>query len=139
MDFMVKLILFLVLMYVIGKEKILIVIVRKCDCLIYVNEWKLFILKCLKLEDMGIFIMDLMVLNVYVVGWSFFGEMWFYFCFNFGNMEKILVELGFSCVVGFVFIGWVYEFRKKIFFVRRKGLCEIYLVFYSEYFNYDEF
>lgn len=130
--------LFLISTYVIGKEKILTAVARKCDCLIYVNERKLSILKCLKLEDMGIFTTDPTASNVHVVGWSFLGETWPYFRPNFGNMEKILAESGFSRVVGFVPTGWAYELRKKTFSVRRKGPCEIHLVPYSEHSNYDE-
>lgn len=138
MDSTAKSILFLVSTYVIGKEKILTAIARKCDCLIYVNERKLSILKRLKLEDMGIFTTDPTASNVHVVGWSFLGETWPYFRPNFGNMEKILAESGFSRVVGFVPTGWAYELRKKTFSVRRKGPCEIHLVPYSEHSNYDE-
>ena len=133
-----KSVLFLISTYVIGKEKILTAVARKCDCLIYVNERKLSILKCLKLEDMGIFTTDPAATNVHVVGWSFLGETWPYFRPNFGNMEKILAESGFSRVVGFVPTGWAYELRKKTFSVRRKGSCEIHLVPYSEHSNYDE-
>jgi len=130
--------LFLISTYVIGKEKILAAVARKCDCLIYVNERKLSILKCLKLEDMGIFTTDPTASNVHVVGWSFLGETWPYFRPNFGNMEKILADSGFSRVIGFIPTGWTYELRKKTFSVRRKGSCEIHLVPYSEHSNYDE-
>jgi hypothetical protein len=133
-----KSVLFLISTYVIGKEKILTAVARKCNCLIYVNEWKLSILKCLKLEDEGVFTTDPAATNVHVVGWSFLGETWPYFRPNFGNMEKILAESGFSRVVGFVPTGWAYELRKKTFSVRRKGSCEIHLVPYSEHSNYDE-
>ena len=133
-----KSILFLISTYVIGKEKVLTAVARKCNCLIYVNERKLSILKCLKLEDIGIFTTDPTATNVHVVGWSFLGETWPYFRPNFGNMEKILTESGFSRVVGFVPTGWTYELKKKTFSVRRKDSCEIHLVPYSEHSNYDE-
>lgn len=133
-----KSVLFLISTYVIGKEKILTAVARRCKCLIYVNERKLSILKCLKLEDMGIFTTDPRATNVHVVEWSFLGETWPYFRPNFGNMEKILAESGFRRVVGFVPTGWAYELRKKTFSARRKGSCEIHLVPYSEHSNYDE-
>ena len=130
--------LFLISTYVIGKEKILTAVAKQCGCLLYVTERKLSILKCLNLEDMGIFTTDPTATNVHIVGWSFLGETWPYFRPNFGNMEKFVTESGFSRVVGFVPTGWTYELKKRTFSVRRKGSCQIHLVPYSEHSNYDE-
>ena len=130
--------LFLISTYVIGKEKILTAVAKQCGCLLYVTERKLSILKCLNLEDMGIFTTDPTATNVHVVGWSFLGETWPYFRPNFGNMEKFVTESGFSRVVGFVPTGWTYELKKRTFSVRRKGSCQIHLVPYSEHSNYEE-
>jgi hypothetical protein len=130
--------LFLISTYVIGKEKILTAVAKQCNCLLYVNERKLSILRCLNLENIGVFTTDPSATNVHVVGWNFLGETWPYFRPNFGNMENLLTDSGFSRVVGFVPTGWTYELKKKVFSVKRKGACEIHLVPYSEHSNYDE-
>jgi hypothetical protein len=115
--------LFLISTYVIGKEKILTAVAKQCGCLLYVTERKLSILKCLNLEDMGIFTTDPTATNVHIVGWSFLGETWPYFRPNFGNMEKFVTESGFSRVVGFVPTGWTYdELREYVGFLRPKEI-----------------
>ncbi|CAM6126062.1 unnamed protein product [Calypogeia fissa] len=130
--------LFLISTYVIGKEKILTAVARRCNCLIYVTEKKLTILKRLDIEDINVFTTDPAATNVHVVKWSFLGETWPYFRPNFVNMEKAMLEIGYQKVVGFVPTGWTYELKKKTFSVRKKGPFEIHLVPYSEHSNYEE-
>ncbi|BBN03501.1 DNA ligase 1 [Marchantia polymorpha subsp. ruderalis] len=130
--------LFLISTYVIGKEKILTAVAKRCNCLIYVTEKKLSVLKCLNLENIDIFTTDPSATNVHVVQWSFLGETWPYFRPNFLKMEKAMKESGYKKVVGFVPTGWTYELKKKTFSVRKKGPFEIHLVPYSEHSNYEE-
>eukprot|EP00850_Spirogloea_muscicola_P002495 SM000009S23624 [mRNA] locus=s9:1126881:1136155:- [translate_table: standard] len=131
--------LYLLSTYVIGKEKILTAVARRCGCQLHVTERKLAILGCLGLEDMSIFTTDPTATRVHVVGWSFLGETWPFFRPNFKNMARAMQRsAGYKRVVGFVPTGWTYEVKKKTFSVRRKGPFEIHLVPYSEHSNYDE-
>ncbi|KAI5056524.1 hypothetical protein GOP47_0028342 [Adiantum capillus-veneris] len=130
--------LFLISTYVIGKEKILSAVAKRCKCLIYTNERKLGILKCLDLENVDIFTTSPSATNVHVVSWNFLGETWPFFRPNFRKMEELLKKSGYDRVVGFVPTGWTYEIKKKTFSVRRKGPLEIHLVPYSEHSNYQE-
>ncbi|KAL2645294.1 hypothetical protein R1flu_012881 [Riccia fluitans] len=130
--------LFLISTYVIGKEKILTAVAKRCNCLIYVTEKKLSVLKCLNLENFEVFTTDPSATNVHVLQWNFLGETWPYFRPNFLQMEKAMKERGYKKVVGFVPTGWTYELKKKTFSVRKKGPCEIHLVPYSEHSNYQE-
>ncbi|KAL3698658.1 hypothetical protein R1sor_012734 [Riccia sorocarpa] len=130
--------LFLISTYVIGKEKILTAVAKRCNCLIYVTERKLAVLKCLNLENFDVFTTDPSATNVHVAQWNFIGETWPYFRPNFVQMEKAMKERGYKKVVGFVPTGWTYELKKKTFSVRQKGPCEIHLVPYSEHSNYEE-
>lgn len=130
--------LFLVSTYVIGKEKILLALAQRCSCLVFVDERKFAILKCLDLDNFDIFTTNPSATDVHVVSWNFLGETWPFFRPNFEKMEKVLKKTGYSRIVGFVPTGWTYEIKKKVFSVRRKGPLEIHLVSYSEHSNYDE-
>ncbi|XP_042392829.1 DNA ligase 6-like isoform X3 [Zingiber officinale] len=131
-------VLFLIATYVIGKEKILLEISRQCGCLLQVDSRKMQILSVLGLVDSGAFTQDTAVSNIHVIGWNVLGETWPYFRPNFGKMEEIMLERGYSKVVGFVSTGWMYETKKDGFAVRVKGSLEVHLVPYSEHSNYDE-
>eukprot|EP01018_Ginkgo_biloba_P027060 Gb_21652 [translate_table: standard] len=131
-------VLFLISAYVVGKEKILLAVSRRCNCLLHVDDRKLSILKCLDLVDTEVFTTDFTASNVHVIGWNVLGETWPYFRPNWGNMERIMHERGYSRVVGFVPTGWLYEVKRDSFPVRMKGSFEVHLVPYSEHSNYDE-
>ncbi|XP_024187828.1 DNA ligase 6 isoform X2 [Rosa chinensis] len=133
-----KSVLFLVATYVIGKEKILIEIARRCKRKVYVDARKMAVLRVLGYGDSGVFTEDECESDVHVVGWNVLGETWPYFRPNFVKMEEIMVERGYSRVVGFVPTGWTYEVKRNKFSVRSKDAFEIHLVPYSEHSNYDE-
>lgn len=133
-----KNVLFLVATYVIGKEKILVEISRRCKRKIHVNARKMVVLSVLGLGECGVFTEDESVSDVHVVGWNVLGETWPYFRPNFVSMKDIMEERGYSKVVGFVPTGWTYEVKKNKFAVRTKDSFEIHLVPYSEHSNYDE-
>lgn len=136
---MKKKVLFFVVIYVVGKEKILIEISKRCNRKIFVEERKMLILNVLGCGEGGMFIEDKEESDVYVVGWNVLGEIWLYFCLNFVKMNEVMVERGYDKVVGFVFMGWIYEVKRNKFVVKVKDFMEIYFVLYSEYLNYDEF
>ncbi|XXG83806.1 hypothetical protein AAC387_Pa10g1480 [Persea americana] len=131
-------VLFLVATYVVGKERILVEIARRCNCLVYVDGRKMEILRALGLGDCGVFTEDASASNVHVIGWNLLGETWPYFRPNFVKMKEIMVERGYSKAVGFVPTGWMYETKRDGFSVRTKDSCEIHLVPYSEHSSYDE-
>ncbi|KAK1556406.1 hypothetical protein Q3G72_004547 [Acer saccharum] len=131
-------VLFLVATYVIGKEKILLEISRKCGRKIHVDERKMEIMRILGYGESGVFTRDDTESDVHVVGWNVLGETWPYFRPNFGRMKEIMVERGYNKVVGFVPTGWTYEVKRNKFAVRSKNMFEIHLVPYSEHSNYDE-
>ncbi|KMT18610.1 hypothetical protein BVRB_2g027400 [Beta vulgaris subsp. vulgaris] len=133
-----KSVLFLVATYVIGKEKILLEISRRCGCKIYVDSRKMEVLRALGYEDEGVFTEDESASDVHVVGWNVLGETWPFFRPNFVKMKEIMVEKAYSKVVGFVPTGWTYEVKKNKFAVKTKEAFEIHLVPYSEHSNYNE-
>ncbi|XVE81309.1 hypothetical protein DITRI_Ditri15bG0053500 [Diplodiscus trichospermus] len=133
-----KRILFLVATYVVGKEKILVEIARRCERKICVDRRKMEILRVLGYGDDGAFTEDESESDVHVVGWNVLGETWPYFRPNFARMKEIMVEKGYEKVVGFVPTGWTYEVKRNKFAVRCKDTFEIHLVPYSEHSNYDE-
>lgn len=133
-----KSVLFLVATYVIGKERILLEISRRCGCKIYVDSRKMEILRALGYEDEGVFTEDESASDVHVVGWNVLGETWPYFRPNFVKIKEIMVEKEYKKVVGFVPTGWTYEVKKNKFAVRTKDCFEIHLVPYSEHSNYNE-
>ncbi|XP_047954585.1 DNA ligase 6 [Salvia hispanica] len=133
-----KNVLFLVATYVIGKERILLEISRRCKRKIHVNERKMAILSALELGETGVFTLDESESDVHVVGWNVLGETWPYFRPNFTKIGEIMSERGYSKVVGFVPTGWTYELKRNKFSVRTKDSFEIHLVPYSEHSNYDE-
>lgn len=133
-----KSVLFLVATYVVGKEKILIEIARRCKTKIHVDARKMAILRALGFADNGVFSEDQSESDVHVVGWNVLGETWPYFRPNFVKMKEIMNERGYSKVVGFVPTGWTYEVKRNKFAVRLKDSFEIHLVPYSEHSNYDE-
>ncbi|KAF5479953.1 hypothetical protein F2P56_000734 [Juglans regia] len=137
-DGLMKNVLFLVATYVIGKEKILLEIARRCDRKIYVDARKMEILRVLGYGDSGVFTEDERESDVHVVGWNVLGETWPYFRPNFVKMKEIMEERGYSKVVGFVPTGWTYEVKRNKFTVRSKDSFDIHLVPYSEHSNYDE-
>ncbi|KAK3218320.1 hypothetical protein Dsin_012290 [Dipteronia sinensis] len=131
-------VLFLVATYVIGKEKILLEIARKCGRKIHVDERKMEIMRILGYGESGVFTRDDTESDVHVVGWNVLGETWPYFRPNFVRMKEIMVERGYNKVVGFVPTGWTYEVKRNKFAVRSKDMFEIHLVPYSEHSNYGE-
>ncbi|XP_059670729.1 DNA ligase 6 isoform X2 [Cornus florida] len=133
-----KSVLFLVATYVIGKERILLEIARKCKRRIHVDARKMAILRILGVGEDGVFTEEESESDVHVVGWNVLGETWPYFRPNFVKMKEIMDERGYSKVVGFVPTGWTYEVKRNKFAVRTKDSFEIHLVPYSEHSNYDE-
>ncbi|XP_029121739.1 DNA ligase 6 isoform X1 [Elaeis guineensis] len=131
-------ILFLIATYVVGKEKILLEISRRCDCLLHVDSRKMGILSVLGFGDSGVFTEDISASNIHVIGWNLLGETWPYFRPNFVKMKELMTERGYSKAVGFVSTGWMYETKKDGFAVRIKESLEIHLVPYSEHSNYHE-
>ncbi|XP_058179311.1 DNA ligase 6 isoform X1 [Rhododendron vialii] len=134
----VKSVLFLVATYVIGKERILLEIARRCKRKILVDSRKLAILRVLGLRKDDAFTEEESESDVHVVGWNVLGETWPYFRPNFVKVKEIMNERGYSKVVGFVPTGWTYEVKRNKFAVRTKDEFEIHLVPYSEHSNYDE-
>ncbi|RVW59475.1 DNA ligase 6 [Vitis vinifera] len=135
---LMKSVLFLVATYVIGKERILLEISRRRNCKIHVDGRKMSVLRVLGYEDGGVFTEDESKSDVHVVGWNVLGETWPYFRPNFVKMKEIMIERGYSKVVGFVPTGWTYEVKRNKFAMRTKDSFEIHLVPYSEHSNYDE-
>ncbi|KAL2522198.1 DNA LIGASE 6 [Forsythia ovata] len=133
-----KNVLFLVATYVIGKEKILMEISRRCKRKIHVDSRKMSVLSVLGLEESGVFTVDESKTDVHVVGWNVLGETWPYFRPNFLKMKEVMSERGYSKVVGFVPTGWTYEVKRNKFAVRTMDSFEIHLVPYSEHSNYNE-
>ncbi|KAJ0042140.1 hypothetical protein Pint_18689 [Pistacia integerrima] len=133
-----KNVLFLIATYVIGKEKILLEVSRKCNRKIIVDARKMEVLRVLGYGENGVFTPDESESDVHVVGWNVLGETWPYFRPNFVRMQEIMVERGYAKVVGFVPTGWTYEVKRNKFAVRSKDSFEIHLVPYSEHSNYDE-
>lgn len=132
-----KSVLFLVATYVIGKEKILMEIARRCQRKIHVESRKSLVLRVLGHGD-GVFTEDESSTDIHVVGWNVLGETWPFFRPNFVRIQEIMNEKGYSKVVGFVPTGWSYEVKRNKFSVRKKDSFEIHLVPYSEHSNYDE-
>ncbi|KAL4582488.1 hypothetical protein LXL04_007038 [Taraxacum kok-saghyz] len=133
-----KSVLFLVATYVIGKEKILLEIARRCKRKIHVDDKKLGILNTLGFEKDDDFTTNESETDVHVIGWNILGETWPYFRPNFEKMDEIKNAKGYSKVVGFVPTGWTYELKRNKFAVRTKESFEIHLVPYSEHSNYSE-
>ncbi|KAJ4847523.1 hypothetical protein Tsubulata_003941 [Turnera subulata] len=131
-------VLFLVATYVVGKERILLEIARRCKRKVVVDARKMEVLRVLGYGESGVFTEDENESDVHVVGWNVLGETWPYFRPNFVKMKEIMVEKGYSSVVGFVPTGWTYEVKKNKFAVRVKDSFEIHLVPYSEHSSYDE-
>ncbi|XP_022948739.1 DNA ligase 6-like isoform X2 [Cucurbita moschata] len=132
-------VLFLIATYVIGKEKILLQIASRCNRKIMVDARKMTVLRILGYGgENGVFTEHESESDVHVVGWNVLGESWPYFRPNFERMNDIMVEKGYSKVVGFVPTGWTYEMKHKNFSVRSKDSLEIHLVPYSEHSNYNE-
>lgn len=133
-----KNVLFLVATYVIGKERILVEISRRCKRKIHVSGRKMAVLRALGLGESGVFTLNESESDVHVVGWNVLGETWPYFRPNFMKISEIMSERGYSKVVGFVPTGWTYEVKRNKFSVRTKDPFEIHLVPYSEHSNYEE-
>ncbi|KAF3646928.1 putative histone chaperone ASF1B-like [Capsicum annuum] len=133
-----KNILFLIATYVIGKEKILVEVSRRCRRKIHVDGRKMEVLEVLGHGEDGVFTTVDSETDVHVIGWNVLGETWPYFKPHFEKMDKIMNEKGFSKVVGFVPTGWTYEVKRNKFSVRKRDSLEIHLVPYSEHSNYDE-
>ncbi|KAI4352147.1 hypothetical protein L6164_006427 [Bauhinia variegata] len=131
-------VLFLVATYVIGKEKILLELANRFKRKVHVDARKMEVLRALGYGESGTFTGDDSETNIHVVGWNVLGETWPYFRPNFVRMEEIMVERGYTRVVGFVPTGWTYEVKRNRFSVRSKDSFQIHLVPYSEHSNYDE-
>ncbi|XP_043702272.1 DNA ligase 6 isoform X2 [Telopea speciosissima] len=135
---LVKSVLFLIATYVLGKERILVEIARRCNCVIHVDSRKMAVLCVLGFGESGIFTEDDSATDVHVVGWNILGETWPYFRPNFAKIKEIMTEKGYLKAVGFVPTGWMYEAKRDGFAVRTKDSFEIHLVPYSEHSSYDE-
>ncbi|KAJ9562234.1 hypothetical protein OSB04_007394 [Centaurea solstitialis] len=133
-----KSVLFLVATYVIGKEKILVEVSRRCNRKIHVDDRKMGILQTLGFGKDAVFTSKECETDVHVIGWNVLGETWPYFRPNFAKMQEIKDAKGYSKVVGFVPTGWTYEVKRNKFSVRTKDSFEIHLVPYSEHSNYQE-
>ena len=131
-------VLFLIATYVVGKERILLEISRRLNCLLHVDSRKMEVLSVLGFGDANVFTEDASASNVHVIGWNILGETWPYFRPNFIKMKEIMLERGFSKAFGFVSTGWMYETKREGFAVRVKDELEIYLVPYSEHSSYEE-
>ncbi|KAI4389328.1 hypothetical protein MLD38_001564 [Melastoma candidum] len=131
-------VLFLVAAYVIGKERILLEVSRRCGRKVCVDARKMAVLRALGYEEGDAFTEDKSRTDVHVIGWNVLGETWPYFRPNFVKLREIQEEKGYEKVVGFVPTGWTYEVKRKKFSVRTKDSLEIHLVPYSEHSNYDE-
>lgn len=131
-------VLVLIATYVIGKERILLEISRRLDCLLHVDIRKLEILSVLGFGDVNVFTEDASASGIHVIGWNVLGETWPYFRPNFTKMKELTLERGYSKAVGFVSTGWMYETKKEGFSVRAKDEFEIHLVPYSEHSSYEE-
>jgi DNA ligase-1 len=131
-------VLFLVATYVVGKEKILLEIAKRFGKKVHVDARKMEVLRVLGYGESGQFTENCLETNIHVVGWNVLGETWPYFRPNFVKMKEIMIERGYSKVVGFVPTGWTYEVKRDKFAVRSKDSCRIHLVPYSEHSNYDE-
>ena len=84
-----KSVLFLVATYVIGKERILLEISRRCNRKIYVDGRKMDILRILGFGEDGVFTEEESESDVHVVGWNVLGETWPYFRPNFVMMKEM--------------------------------------------------
>ncbi|KAK9118640.1 hypothetical protein Scep_016733 [Stephania cephalantha] len=133
-----KSVLILIATYVVGKERILIEVSDRCGCMVHVDSRKMKTLGVLGYGERGVFTEDACATDVSVVGWNVLGETWPYFRPNFGKMKEIMIERGYSKVVGFVPTGWMYEAKRDGFAVRTKDSLEIHLVPYSEHSSYDD-
>ncbi|KQK09223.1 DNA ligase 6 isoform X1 [Brachypodium distachyon] len=132
-------VLFLIATYVVGKEKILLEVARRCGCMIHVDSRKMKILTGLGFGgEKGVFTEDAAASDVHVTGWNILGETWPYFRPNFVKMKEIMMERGYTKAVSFVPTGWMYETKKEGFAVRVKDSLKIHLVPYSEHSSYDE-
>uniref|UniRef100_A0A453FCE5 DNA repair metallo-beta-lactamase domain-containing protein n=1 Tax=Aegilops tauschii subsp. strangulata TaxID=200361 RepID=A0A453FCE5_AEGTS len=132
-------VLCLIATYVVGKERILLEVARRCRCMIHVDSRKMEILTVLGFGgEKGVFTEDASATDVHVIGWNILGETWPYFRPNFVKMKEIMVERGYTKAVGFVPTGWMYETKKEGFAVRVKDSLKIHLVPYSEHSSYDE-
>ncbi|RLN24176.1 DNA cross-link repair 1 protein isoform X3 [Panicum miliaceum] len=132
-------VLCLIATYVVGKERILLEVARRCGCSIHVDSRKMEILTALGFGgENGVFTEDAAVTDVHVIGWNILGETWPYFRPNFVKMKEIMLERGYMKAIGSVPTGWMYETKKESFAVRVKDSLEIHLVPYSEHSSYDE-
>lgn len=132
-------VLYLIATYVVGKERILLEVARRCGCTIHVDSRKMEILTELGFGgEKGVFTEDPAATDVHVIGWNILGETWPYFRPNFVKMKEIMLERGYTKAVGFVPTGWMYETKKEGFAVRVKDSLKIHLVPYSEHSSYDE-
>ncbi|XP_071684444.1 DNA ligase 6 isoform X6 [Lolium perenne] len=132
-------VLCLIATYVVGKERILLEVARRCGCLIHVDKRKMEILTVLGFGgENGVFTEDAAATDVHVTGWNILGETWPYFRPNFVKVKEIMLERGYTKAVGFVPTGWMHETKKEGFAVREKDSIKIHLVPYSEHSSYDE-
>lgn len=131
-------VLILIATYVIGKERILLEISRRCRCLLHVDSRKMGVLSILGFGDSGVFTEDASASDVHVIGWNLLGDTWPYFRPNFVKMKEIMTERGYSKVVGFVATGWMYETKREGSATRVKDQMEIHLVPCSEHSSYEE-
>ncbi|GMI77077.1 DNA LIGASE 6 [Hibiscus trionum] len=137
-EFGKKRVLFLIATYLVGKEKLLVEVARRCKTKICVDGRQMEILRILGYSDHVVFTEDESESDVHVIGWSVLGETLPHFRPNFVLMEEIMVEKGYEMVVGFVLTGWTYEVKQNKFVVQSKDTFEMHLVPYSLHSNYDE-
>ncbi|WVZ69258.1 hypothetical protein U9M48_018071 [Paspalum notatum var. saurae] len=132
-------VLCLIATYVVGKERILLEVARRCGCSIHVDSRKMEVLTLSGFGgENGVFTEDAAETDVHVTGWNILGETWPYFRPNFVKMKEIMMERGYMKAVGFVPTGWMYETKKEGFAVRVKDSLEMHLVPYSEHSSYNE-
>ncbi|KAK8588619.1 hypothetical protein V6N13_087524 [Hibiscus sabdariffa] len=133
-----KRVLFLIATYVVGKDKFLVEVARRCKSKICVDGRHMEILRVLGYGDDVVFTEDDSESDIHVVDWSVLGETLPFFRPNFVIMEEIMVEKRYEMVVGFVLTGCTYELKRNKFVVQSKDTFEIHLVPYNEHSSYDE-
>ncbi|KAH7616567.1 putative DNA ligase 6 [Nannochloris sp. 'desiccata'] len=130
--------LFLISTYVIGKERILQAVSKKCSLRVHISDRKSGIMSCLPGLPEDMFTSNPHETPVHVVPWGFLGETWPFFRPNWKVPSEYAQAKGAESYVGFVPTGWVHGMAKTPFPVVTKGIHTVYLVPYSEHSSFDE-
>jgi len=130
-------VLFLVAGDIVGKERALMEVSRRCGRKFCVNRRTMEILRALGYANEGVFTEEESATEIHVVGWDLLGENWPYFQPNFVKIKGIVGESGHSKVVGFVLTGWSYEVKRNKFVVRIRHTLEIHLVPSNEHSSFS--